>query len=203
MPSSPGSRKLAERFIRACPVHVFRLSRVTRAVLSQRRMSSRSSNYTRGQRQSTSADYFPACESRPRRGMASAAGRCDSSDVCRCKDAGACRCEPDACRCEGPFAVGAKAPRGPAEAGHYIYRRGPAETGHYIYRRGPAEAALYVYRPAIRISSARVILRPSAGRWIGTMVSTSSFNRSIVAIRLSVYGLTGIGTGAFGCAGGL
>ena len=35
-------------------------------------MSSRASNYTRGQRQSMSEDNFPACESRPRRGMPSA-----------------------------------------------------------------------------------------------------------------------------------
>src|SRR5689334_22964917 len=35
-------------------------------------MSSRISNYTRGHRQGTSADNFPACESRPRRGMPSA-----------------------------------------------------------------------------------------------------------------------------------
>jgi hypothetical protein len=35
-------------------------------------MSSRISPYTRGQRQSTSEDNFPACESRPRRGMRSA-----------------------------------------------------------------------------------------------------------------------------------
>jgi len=36
-------------------------------------MSSRATNYTRGPRQSMSEDNFPACESRPRRGMPSAA----------------------------------------------------------------------------------------------------------------------------------
>jgi hypothetical protein len=37
-------------------------------------MSSRASNYRRGLRQSMSEDNFPACESRPRRGMPSAGG---------------------------------------------------------------------------------------------------------------------------------
>jgi hypothetical protein len=41
-------------------------------VLSLWRMSLRASSYTRAQRQITSADNFPAGESRPRRGMASA-----------------------------------------------------------------------------------------------------------------------------------
>jgi len=35
-------------------------------------MSLRISTYTRGLRQSTSGDNFPACEARPRRGMRSA-----------------------------------------------------------------------------------------------------------------------------------
>jgi hypothetical protein len=39
--------------------------------LSQRRMSSRGSNYTRGNRQGKSVGNFPAWESRPRRGMPS------------------------------------------------------------------------------------------------------------------------------------
>ena len=52
----------------ACSVHVFWLLRVTTDVLSQRRTSLRVSGYTRGRRQSTSADNFPACDARPRRG---------------------------------------------------------------------------------------------------------------------------------------
>ena len=38
-------------------------------------MPPRTSNYTRGERQGMSEDNFPACESRPRRGMPSAGSR--------------------------------------------------------------------------------------------------------------------------------
>ena len=43
-----------------------------RVASSQWRRSSRANDYTRRKRQSTSADNFPACEARPRRGMPSA-----------------------------------------------------------------------------------------------------------------------------------
>ena len=49
----------AERFIRACSVHAFELPRVSWNDLSRRHMSSRISDYTRGQRQGTSGGEFP------------------------------------------------------------------------------------------------------------------------------------------------
>ena len=49
-------------FTRACSVHAFWLSRVTKGVSSQRRMSPRTSRYTREQRQRITTDNFPAWE---------------------------------------------------------------------------------------------------------------------------------------------
>ena len=67
------------------------------AIRAAQRMWHRTSNYTRGQRQSTSADNFPAWESRPRRGMPSSLldrrGRCKRTIAGRCEGTAVRRCD--------------------------------------------------------------------------------------------------------------
>ena len=55
--------------------------------------------------------------------------------------------------------------------------------------------------PTHRVSSAIVIVRLSAGRWIGTIRCTSSFSRAMLSSRLVVNGLGGLGGVALAAPG--